>query len=161
METELRRNQVSLVSLGTGIILVGAWSVLKAILYFWTKPGSLQNIDADPMVALFTIIIVYCIMGLVLFADLWLRVYLGRAAQAEGRGERQKNTYLYLASVFLFFNVVVLLLSLYVVFSGRAGEISVVESAVAFLIDLTSCSMLANLLITVKRVRRLRASLEG
>ena len=61
METELRRDQISLYTLGTGIILFGAWSVVKALLFLQAKPIAELDLPDDPKIMLFAKILFFII----------------------------------------------------------------------------------------------------
>ena len=130
METELRRKQISLYTLGTGIILFGAWSVVKALLIVQAKP-------------------------------IGLRLYIGLSARAEGTGGKKKYFYLHLSVVIFLINILAFLFSLYSLLTNRVGDYDTLDYIVTLLVDLTSNFLLARLIFTVRRVRKLRKLSEG
>ena len=161
MEKELRRKQVTLVTLGTGVILFGVWSVVKSLLYFRT--GLFADLDAQiepellPYIKLVTVVIV----ALFVLADLGIRLKIGRRARAEGMGRRQKNGYLILAALIVLVNITGDLLGVYYIVKNGVPEQSGPDYVVSVLVDLSSTILLAELIITVLRVRKLRAMSEG
>ena len=161
MEKKLRRSQVSLVTLGFGVILFGVWSVIKSLLYFRT--GLFDDLDTqvEPEQLLFVKLVTVAFVALIVFADLGFRLKIGLRARAEGMGCRQKSGYLVLAALIVLFNLAVELLSIsFVVKNGLSGQ-SYIGYAVSMLVDLSSTVLLIELIVTVLRVRKLRALSEG
>ena len=160
METELRRKQVSLVTLGTGVILFGTWSVLRAVLFLSTEPLFAVDSEAPLFAILIVKVIVYSFLGLLLLVSFWLRFYIGRNARLEGMGGKPKKFYPILAAILFLVNAAISPFSLYYAFTKGLGEQSRVEFMVSFFVDLTSTILLADLLFTVRHLRRLRAQAE-
>ena len=161
MEKKLRRSQVSLVTLGAGVILFGLWSVIKSLLYFRT--GLFDDLDTqvEPEQLLLVKLITVGLVALIVFADLGFRLKIGLRARAEGMGRRQKSGHLVLAALIVLFNLAVELLSIsFVVKNGLSGQ-SYIEYAVSMLVDLSSTVLLIELIVTVLRVRKLSALSEG
>ncbi len=163
MESLLRRYQISLVTLGTGVILFGAWSAAKTMLYFIVRPE--LNVDFgpeyDPRTVLLIEIVAFGFVGLILLGDLLLRLYVGRAARAEGMGRRRSSAYLYITGVMILFSVFSAGSSLYFSLTGAGDSQNLLDFAVSFVVDVTSIAIMTRLIVTARRVRRLRAELEG
>ena len=160
MEKELRRKQVTLVTLGTGVILFGVWSVVKSLLYFRTNLFADLDTQAEPELLPYMLATVV-IVALFVFADLGIRLKIGRRARAEGMGRRQKNGYLVLAALIVLVNITGDLLGVYYIVKNGVPEQSGPDYIVSVLVDLSSTVLLAELIITALRVRKLRAMSEG
>ena len=160
MEKELRRKQVTLVTLGTGVILFGVWSVVKSLLYFRTNPFADLDTQVEPELLPYMLATVV-IVALFVLADLGIRLKIGRRARAEGMGRRQKNGYLILAALIVLVNITADLLGVYYIVKNGVPEQSGPDYIVSVLVDLSSTILLAELIITVLRVRKLRAMSEG
>ena len=160
MEKELRRKQVTLVTLGTGVILFGVWSVVKSLLYFRTGLFSDLDTQVEPELLPYMLATVV-IVALFVLADLGIRLKIGRRARAEGMGRRQKNGYLILAALIVLVNITGDLLGVYYIVKNGVPEQSGLDYVVSVLVDLSSTVLLAELIITVLRVRKLRAMSEG
>ena len=160
MEKELRRKQVTLVTLGTGVILFGVWSVVKSLLYFRTNLFADLDTQAEPELLPYMLATVV-IVALFVLADLGIRLKIGRRARAEGMGRRQKNGYLILAALIVLVNITGDLLGVYYIVKNGVPEQSGPDYIVSVLVDLSSTILLAELIITVLRVRKLRAMSEG
>lgn len=82
-----RRNQNTLVVLGTGVILFGFWGIVKIIAQILLgfqlfEPGTLDDLDAGG------IVFVIFFVALVLSTDVILRLYAGLRARREGHGKK-------------------------------------------------------------------------
>ena len=160
MEKELRRKQVTLVTLGTGVILFGVWSVVKSLLYFRTNLFADLDTQVEPELLPYMLATVV-IVALFVLADLGIRLKIGRRARAEGMGRRQKNGYLILAALIVLVNIIGDLLGVYALLKYGVSEQSGPDYIVSVLVDLSSTVLLAELIVTVLRVRKLRAMSEG
>ena len=161
MEKELRRNQIALVTLGNGIILFSAWSVVRTILVLFAGPPiDLSAVEIEPEQMPLFMAAVFLILLLMMRPDFLLRLYVGRAARREGMGGKQKSTYLAFAGLILLVSLSLSVASLVFAFKSSLADQSQLEFIVSFLVDLTSSVILAELLITVRRVRILRKAAE-
>ena len=160
MEKELRRKQVTLVTLGTGVILFGVWSVVKSLLYYRTNLFADLDTQVEPELLPYMLATVV-IVALFVLADLGIRLKIGRRARAEGMGRRQKNGYLILAALIVLVNITGDLLGVYYIVKNGVPEQSGPDYVVSVLVDLSSTILLAELIITALRVRKLRAMSEG
>ena len=159
MEKELRRKQVTLVTLGTGVILFGVWSVVKSLLYYRTNLFADLDTQVEPELLPYMLATVV-IVALFVLADLGIRLKIGRRARAEGMGRRQKNGYLVLAALIVLVNITGDLLGVYALVKYGISEQSGLEYVVSVLVDLSSTVLLAELIVTALRVRKLRAMSE-
>ena len=159
MEVEIRKNRISLVTLGTGIMFFGGWSVVRGILYFWAQPSYFSDLDEDPESAMLILVFSWIIIGVILLFDLFLHIYIGRAARAEGKGEQPKKAYLIFAGVILVINAAAAFFSLNQVITVGLESQSGMEFAASLLMDFTSSGMMAELLVTAKRLRKQQAEM--
>lgn len=161
MKTELRRHQVNLVTLGSGTILLGGWTVLKTLLYLWMGTMLDPENTLSPGMLTLVKLILSVVFSLFTLAAFGVRLYVGRAAQREGMGTPQKNTYLFLAALILLIDCVSILYSAYAFFAGNLAEQSRLDFVVSSVVDMTSVALLTDMIVTARRIRKLRAELEG
>ena len=130
-ESELRRGQNTLFILGGGVITFGVWSVVKMIMYF----------ALDPVVGL----------------DVGLRFYVGLSARAEARGKKKSRAYIVVAALMAAGNLLIFLgaLLLAASVSGAAPD-NILDTAVSTIVDITAQITLIELVLTARRVQRLR-----
>ena len=161
MEKELRRRRISLMTLGSGVIAFGVWSILKTFLYFWVDTFSIDYGQIPPEYWHLADIIAYVLVGGFMAVDLALRLYLGRSAQAAGRGTKRSCAYIVVAVLLLASSAVSLLLILFSKDGGRTSNQSVMDYYVSLFVEFTSMSILAELVYTAIRVKKLEKLLEG
>ena len=88
-EITLRRNQDTLVIVGTGVIIFGIWSLLKTLFALLLNIGDLYEVilkeeTPEGRVAIFIVV------TLMLMIDLAFRVSVGLSAIAVARGEKSR-----------------------------------------------------------------------
>ena len=162
METERRRRQIALYTLGSGVIVFGAWSILKTLLYLWVTPdtAALPD-DISPEFEHAARIIFYIIIGFFLAADMGLRLYLGLSARAESMGRRKSAAYIVLGSVMLLSNLYIMVYTLLNAAQLRLEKQSAIDYYVSFFVDSTATAMLGELLYNAIRLRQLEKKQEG
>ena len=161
MEKELRRRRISLMTLGSGVIAFGVWSLLKTFLYLWVDPIPMDFEDIPPEFRHIAVIIGYVLVGIFMAIDLSLRLYLGRSARAAGRGTKKSCAYIVVAVLLLASSAVSLILILFSKDGGRTSNQSVMDYYVSLFVEFTSMSILAELVYTAIRVKKLEKLLEG
>ena len=149
----IRRLQDTLTVAGFGVIAFAAWSVVKAILLFFLLDEASQRellklSDGVPMQ------VFYIMFAIVAFADLLMRLYVGRSAQAEGRGKRKGFAYIVFAALMAIMSIVSIVLTLL----GVSSSPTVVDLIMSVVIEATSFATLALMIYCAVRLRRLRRS---
>ena len=174
MERELRRNQDALINIGSGIIAFGVWSVIKAVLYFFLNRSEMEDIveqamsdvefspDDYEIYRLLVRIIVYFFVGIILLADMGIRLYLGLSARTEGMEGKKGYAYVVVGGLMVLLSIAI------VVFEGKSLiDGTVAESArgpsefVGLLIDFTSIVVMLEMILSAIRVKRYTRLLEG
>ena len=159
----LRRDENTLSVVGSGVIVFGIWSVVKALLHGNVSYSNMLEVvrledagleelgfgDLSWVVAAAAVVLVL----LVLFLDLAIRIYVGMSARAECKGEKQGRAYLVLSVLLLFLSGVYICSFVMVLFSGSD---QVMDADAAILVELTSFVTLLQMIISAVRVRRAR-----
>ena len=158
---ELRRRRITLMSLGTGVISFGVWSILKTMLYMYMNVIRLDVTDIPPEYQRGATIAAYIMYAIFLLIGLSLRLYVGMKARAAGNGQRQRLTYIVVAGVLLSFGVLSLMLVLFSRTSGRMENQSMMDYLVSIFVEFCSTAILAELVHTAVRVRKLAKLVEG
>ena len=160
---QLRRDENTLMVVGSGVIVFGIWSVLKVLLLETTRlPEMMAEIrledlgfeelglgDLSWVVA--AMAIVFILIGLLL--DLSIRVFVGLSARAEGKGKKQGRAYLVLSALLL---VVSGLSFCSYIYTYSRGSDQVMDADAAILVELTSFITLLQMILSAVRVRRAR-----
>lgn len=161
METELRRRRIDLMTLGSGVIAFGVWSVVKSILYLMVMPSDFSSLEIDPELRGIAVALGYAFVILLIVLTQSLRLYVGLAARAEGRGRKKGPAYIVIVVLILAFDTAVWLILLGDFWSGKLSNQSRLDYVVSTAVDLTSMATLVDLLYTALRVRKLSRELEG
>lgn len=152
MERLLRRQQDTLVAMGTGVIAFGTWSVARSIVYFVTGVREIQTTFPARLTDSVAIAVLYALLVALLTFDLGLRFYVGLSARAEGKGKRGGKLYLVI-TVLLIASYLYTIPQDILVFSR--GRETFLDTIASLFIDLTSLITLVWLLIAAIRSRRL------
>ena len=161
MEKELRRRRINLMTLGSGVIAFGVWSVLKTFLYMWVDSYTFEFPDISPEFLAIAKLIAYAMMAFFMLIDLALRAYIGLSARNVGMGKKRGRAYIILAAFLLGMSLVSWVLMLVNHMSSRMENQSAMDYYVSLFVELTSGVILADLIYTAVRIRKLEKCLEG
>ena len=159
MEKELRRLRVSLMTLGSGVFAFGVWSILKSYLYLWVNPVVFDDVEAQYQSAV--MIVFYVMYTFFMLIDLLLRAYVGKGARAMGMGKRKGLLYMIVLSLMLTVSVLSCLFMLLRHGDTRMQNQSELDFFVSAFVEFCSMGVLAELLYTVIRVKKLEKQAEG
>jgi len=154
-QAQLRRLQDTLAVVGAGVIAFGAWTLVKIALLFalYNEEAVFQLLhfnSGTPLPAIFiTAIVVACF-------DLFIRVFVGLSARAEGHGEKKGGFYLVIAGLIAVANV----FSIASLAFGTSVNMSFFDAAVSIAIDATSFITLILMIRCAVRLRQLNKQTE-
>lgn len=154
-QAQLRRLQDTLAVVGAGVIAFGAWTLVKIALLFalYNEEAVFQLLhfnSGTPLPAIFiTAIVVACF-------DLFIRVFVGLSARAEGHGEKKGSFYLVIAGLIAVANV----FSIASLAFGTSVNMSFFDAAVSIAIDATSFITLILMIRCAVRLRQLNKQTE-
>lgn len=170
MEIELRKHQNNLVIVGTGVIIMGFWSVAKSIMMCTIDKGKLETLveklvnesGYDKEIASYitvsnVMLLATIITLLVTFTGLSVRMYIGKCALAEGKGKKRGNLYLLMAILLALTNGIFLLFNIYSIISTEEASLgtamNIANDIVTIIVDLTC---LITTLVMIRSVIKLR-----
>ena len=148
---ERRRLQDILVVCGTGIILFGAWTILKLVLLIVTHDEATQRVllDIDDEIPLF---LMYFMFGLIGIIDILFRCFVGFSARAEGYGRRKAYAYIPLAAFMVVMGVLSVVASAVALVRIDATRFDTISTLI---IEATSVLIWATLIVSSVRLKRL------
>ena len=159
----LRRDENTLMVVGSGVILFGIWSVVKALLQ---GNASFSNMLAEARLedagleelgfgdlSWLVAALAAAFVLIALLLDLSIRIFVGMSARAEGRGKKQGPVYLVLSVLLLALSGVFICSYLIMLFHGSD---QVMDADAAILVELTSFVTLLQMILSAVRVRRAR-----
>ena len=159
MEKELRRLRISLMTLGSGVFAFGVWSILKSYLYLWVNPVVFDDIAEQEQYAV--MIIFYVLFTFFMLIDLLLRAYVGMGARSMGMGKKKGLLYMIVLSLMLAVSVLSCLFMVLGRENTRMENQSEMDYFVSAFVEFCNMSVLAELLYTVVRIRKLEKQTEG
>ena len=159
MEKELRRLRISLMTLGSGVFAFGVWSILKSYLYLWVNPVVFDDIAEQEQYAV--MIIFYVLFTFFMLIDLLLRAYVGMGARSMGMGKKKGLMYMIVLSLMLAVSVLSCLFMVLGRGNARMENQSEMDYFVSAFVEFCNMAVLAELLYTVVRIRKLEKRAEG
>ena len=151
MNATVRRLENNLVTLGTGVIAFGIWSVLKVAFEFFLG-GTVIDADVPEELRGYTpaILIVFWVFTAI---ELAVRIYIGVSSRADGMRKRKSKAYLVWSIVLM----IDLFLTAFIDFYIYAFMLnSFATTIITLLIDGTSFFITLDLFLFAVRVRKLR-----
>ena len=158
---------MTLVIVGTGIIMFGAWAAVKVF--------SMILLRTDKTVAEMKELLFYeveditdreVIVGIVFLAALYvlielgIRVFVGMSAIAEGRGIRSGRLYIVFMFMLIFAALLAVLFDVAIIINNLVGggtaegELTRRSAGTSFVIDLTSLVMMIEMMAAAFRIKK-------
>ena len=159
MEIELRRCRISLMTLGSGVFAFGVWSILKSYLYLWVNPVVFDDVAEQYQSAV--MITFYVLYTFCMLLDLLLRAYVGMGARSMGMGQKKGLPFMIVLTLMLGTSVLSCVFMLTGRESVRMENQSALDFYVSAFVEFCNMGVLAELLYTVVRVKKLEKRTEG
>ena len=157
LQIQLRKNQDTLKIVGLGVMAFGAWSVVKTILSTTLQWSTIIGEMNVPGVDRRIQGIAFIIMSAVILAvEIAIRLYIGRAAIAEGKGEKRGPGYIAVTFVITVLGLAMTIAS--IVVPGLRTELSL-DVLVSLFVELTSTIVALEMCWSAIQVRKLRRQL--
>ena len=164
-QIKIRRAQNNLIVVGSGTILFSLWSLFRMVasLFLLKKetlaslkelPAFKEELVPDSILFAVLVVVVIAELGVIIL----IRVFVGRAAIAEGRGRKRSILYLVLAAIMILGNLFAIKNTL-VPSPGDAalgGAFAKRNSASSIIIELTSAVMLFEMIVSACTIRKFR-----
>lgn len=171
-QRKIRRSQMTLVIVGTGIIMFGAWAALKMFSMILLRTSETieetrktlfygQDGVSDKEVFIWIMVIT----ALYVLIELSVRLYVGKHAIAEGRGLGSGRLYLVFTAMLILAGALAVLLDGYVVMINlvgggiEEGELTRRNAGTSLVIDLTSLVMTIEMMAAAFRVRKYKKTI--
>ncbi len=157
-KVKLRRYEDDLNVGGIGVIILGAWDVLKVIMHLIIEAKNDINLDefTSQDKTLAVVIIAAVITGVLLFMLIVFKIhlYIGMNASKAAKGEPYKKGY-YVGAIIL------LVLSVLGMFTyiDELKDLAKIDTTIAsFIVDLTSVYILWVVVSSTRKIRQLKSS---
>ena len=153
-KVKIRKYRDDLNVCGLSVIVLGVWSVVKAIIELFTEFKNDLNLEADTEAEkIFGVILVVLIFGGIAALIMWLHLYVGLNAMKAARSQSHKKGYF---GVCIFLCVLtVASLGTYLEEFKDLGKID--TTLAALLVDLTTIYIFTVIIISTYKMRKLGA----
>lgn len=157
MEPKIRKLENNLITIGTGIIVLSAWTFFKILMFVIVSWEEIAG-NIEPYVALIAASVVLFIV----FVDFLIHLFIGLSARNEGKGiikckkknKKKRNGYLVLLGIIIFLNSAAIIGEfIYLFIQKQDGSLS---SVITMVIDLTSLMIMCDLMISAIKLRKLK-----
>lgn len=168
-QRKIRKSQITLVIVGTGIIVFGAWAAVKVYLLVLFRRAELikglREIIDDSADAYEDRYLVYAILVLAtvyVLIEMGVRLYVGLSAIAEGRGSRSGKMYIVFALLLILSSLPVVMADIYEVVTNsptlEIGSVALSRSnaGTSLIIDLTSLVMNIQMVVSAFRIKNFK-----
>lgn len=163
MEKQYRKLQHLLIDAGMGTILFGVWGVVKVNMYlslssFFVNELAREagNYGVDKR-AILTAVMVILVLTLLFY--LLIRLYIGMAAMAEGKGKDKGNGYLIVTAIVLV-TTLTEIWNIYIRNSLLTSTDLSLDNITGFLMELAAVYVLAEVLVIGIRMKRMRKKMK-
>ena len=154
----LRRHEDNLNVCGMGVIILGAWDVLKVIMQAFMEAKDifqfdLEVTDDEKAVTLLVVIAIVAILILLSALIFLFHIYIGRNAMKNAKRQPYKKGYFVWAVILLVLSVLGML-----TYVDEIKETENLETTIAsIIVDLTTIYILVNLVISTQKIKQIRA----
>ena len=151
---KIRKYRDDLNVCGLSVIVLGVWSVVKAIIEMFTEFKNGLGLEADTeKEKVFSIILIVLVFGVIAGLIMWLHLYVGLNAMKAARGQQHKKKY---------YPVCIILCALTIASLGTYLEEfkkvdSIDTTLAALLVDLTTIYIFIVVIISTYKLRKLSA----
>ena len=157
-KARLRRYEDDLYVSGTGVIIMGAWGVVKVILGIFFGADSELFLEADSALEKTAVIILTVILiGIISALIMKFHVYIGLNAVRAAKGKNYKKGYI-IGDVILLLLTVVGIIS----YKDRFNDTKNIDSTIAsMLVDITTIYVCVIVIISTKRIEKIKQAVSG
>ncbi len=144
MNAQIRRLENTLTTIGTGIIAMSVWQLIKNILqYTLLRSNDEDEISLAKILFMIGVLIIFSLID----------CYIGFSARSEGKGKKKKGIYLFWTALYLIVSFIAITLELILVFIDPNYT---VYYFIVVIIDITVLVLNIEMMVSAIKVRRLR-----
>lgn len=148
MDAKIRKTEINLITLGTGVIFFGVWTLVKSLVSFFLLDTEIRENLSDEMF-IFTIITFWSLIAI----SFLLNFYVGLSARALGKGKNKSSFFLVVAGIIVFFRSILVVLEIIAAIFDHGDSINLLISA---FIDITTIVFLVELMVYSVRLKKIR-----
>lgn len=172
-QRKIRKSQITLVIVGTGVIVFGAWAALKVyLLVLFRKAEIIEAFrgiipeEAGPVSDdVFVYAVLFAATAYVLI-ELGIRLFVGLSAISEGRGTRSGKMYIFFTVLLIISGLIIVAADTYEIVTSSpvlefgSFSLSRSDAATSFIVDLTSLVMEVQMVVSAFRIKRFKRKMK-
>ena len=155
----LRKYEDNLYVCGMGVIILGAWDILKLIMQVILESKYMFNVTADvkaedrglAQVIMIAAVVIVLLLSILIFL---VHVYIGRNAMKAAKGQPYKKGYFVWAIIIL----ALLVLGMYFYVDDIIEMKHLKTTIASIIVDITSIYILATVVVTTVKIKKLKAT---
>ncbi len=148
MDAKTRKTEINLITLGTGVIFFGLWTLVKSLVSFFLLDAELRENLSDEMI-FYTKIIFWSLIAV----SFLLNFYVGLSARSLGKGKNKSSFFLVVAGIIVFFRSILVVIEILAAIFDHGDTINLLISA---FIDITTIVFLVELMVNAIRLKKIR-----
>ena len=152
-KAELRKYEDDLNVSGMGVIIMGAWSIVRVLIELFMNTKEFLNLDdEDPESIMFGMIILIAIVAIISVLVMSVHLYIGLNAMRAARGKEYKGGY-YIAAIII---CVLSVLSLGSYIKGLQDLEKLDTTLASLLVDITTTYFFIGVILSTVRIKRIK-----
>lgn len=153
MQVELRKLQNNLVVTGSGLIIFGLWSMIKALMMFLFLEEFIRLILDSVAKEKSSVFAVYIVLSVLMILIFLIYLYTGLCARSDGFGKKNRYVYIGIAILLAVLQVISIVSSF---INISSGEYAILEIIVTLIVDVSLLYLLLDMIISAFRVKIIR-----
>ncbi len=149
MDANTRRLEMNLVTLGTGVALLGLWTFIRISLMLFVFNDEINAI-IDPQYKVATYILIFAVLTFICICQ----CYVGLTARGQGKGKHKTPLYLILAGIGVTLDIILTGTDIISIFTG--SDHGIVRILTSVVIEATSIGCTLVMMISGIRLRKIR-----
>ena len=150
MDAKIRRLEVNLVTMGTGVAVFGMWTLIRAALTLFVFDDEIAGF-VTPQIKIF----VYAAVGIVVAIICSFQIYVGLSARGEGKGKRKSIVYLIFAGIGVVIDVSVSAPQFFTMFTSGGGDwVTVLATLIVEVTSITCTIIMMTSSISLRKIRK-------
>ncbi len=152
-KAELRRYEDDLNVSGTGVIVLGAWSIIRVLIELFMNTKEYLNFDGeDPDSAMMGMVLVIAIIVVVSFVIMKIHLYIGLNAMRAAKGREHKEGYFVAAIIIAVLSVLSL-----ATYAEDLQDLDKIDTTLAsILVDITTIYIFIVVIVSSIRIKKIK-----
>ena len=153
-QSELRRHEDNLITIGSGVVMVGVVSMLQLLLFFRVNASQIQDFFQSLSPAQYSDSLRKFVMAFLftmVFTGMLIRAYVGLTARAEGMGKKKGYFYIIVAGFIALLDTILVILGFIQLFLSQGFVFDLLVTLALLMVSIVTIAQMIISAIYVKR----------